>query len=148
MQWCDSRLTSKPPVALPHPSPTTSTTNWSTWRQYHVWSWPRQVLHHRQQFWRWELKTTASGGPGYLSRYSDSLRVGRSGDRIPMEGGEIFRTCPDRPWGPPSLLYSGYRISLQGVKRPGRDVDHPSYLAPKLTFWRRNFLLNFSTLCI
>ena len=25
-------------------------------------------------------------------------------------GGEIFRTCPDRPWGPPSLIYNGYRI--------------------------------------
>ena len=25
-------------------------------------------------------------------------------------GGEIFRTCPDRPWGPYSLLYNGYRI--------------------------------------
>jgi len=24
-------------------------------------------------------------------------------------GGEIFCTCPDRPWGPPSLLYNGYR---------------------------------------
>jgi hypothetical protein len=24
-------------------------------------------------------------------------------------GGEIFRTRPDWPWGPPSLLYSGYR---------------------------------------
>jgi len=21
-------------------------------------------------------------------------------------GGEIFRTCPDWPWGPPSLLYN------------------------------------------
>jgi hypothetical protein len=34
---------------------------------------------------------------------SDWLRAGRSGDRIPV-GGEIFRTRPDRPWGPPSLL--------------------------------------------
>ena len=25
-------------------------------------------------------------------------------------GGEIFRTCPDRPWGPPSLLYNGYWV--------------------------------------
>ena len=25
-------------------------------------------------------------------------------------GGEIFRTRPDRPWGPPSLLYKGYQI--------------------------------------
>jgi hypothetical protein len=23
-------------------------------------------------------------------------------------GGEISRTRPDRPWGPPSLLYNGY----------------------------------------
>jgi hypothetical protein len=25
-------------------------------------------------------------------------------------GGEIFRTRPHRPWGPTSLLYSGYRV--------------------------------------
>jgi hypothetical protein len=56
--------------------------------------------------------------------YSDSLRVGRSGDRIPV-GGEIFRSRPDRLWGPPSLLYNGYRVSFPGVKRPGRGVDHP-----------------------
>jgi hypothetical protein len=38
-------------------------------------------------------------------------------------GGEIFRTCPDRPWGPPSLLYNGYRL-FPGVKeRLGRDAD-------------------------
>ena len=40
-------------------------------------------------------------------------------------GGEIFLTRPDRPWGPPSLLYNGYRVSLPGVKRQGRGVDHP-----------------------
>jgi hypothetical protein len=26
------------------------------------------------------------------------------------DGGEIFRTFPDRPWGLPSLLYNGYRV--------------------------------------
>ena len=31
-------------------------------------------------------------------------------------GGEIFHTCPDRPWGPPSLLYNGYRLFPLGVK--------------------------------
>ena len=37
--------------------------------------------------------------------------------------GEIFRTCPDPPWGPPNLLYNGYRF-FPGVKeRPGRDAD-------------------------
>ena len=38
-------------------------------------------------------------------------------------GGEIFRTCPDRPWGPPSLLYNGYRVFPGGKARPGRDAD-------------------------
>ena len=60
--------------------------------------------------------------PGYFSRYSDWLRAGRSGDRIPV-GGEIFRTCLDRPWGPPSLLYNGYRVFPGGKERPGRDAD-------------------------
>jgi hypothetical protein len=39
-------------------------------------------------------------------------------------GGEIFHTRPVRPWGPPILLYNGYRVSFPGVKRPGRGVDH------------------------
>ena len=29
-------------------------------------------------------------------------------------GGEIFRTRPDRPWGPPSLLYNGYGVYHEG----------------------------------
>jgi len=39
---------------------------------------------------------------------------------------EIFRTCTDRPWGPPSLLYNGYRVFLGGKERPGCDADHSS----------------------
>jgi len=38
-------------------------------------------------------------------------------------GGEIFRTCPDRPCSPPSLLYNGYRVFPGGKQRPGRDAD-------------------------
>ena len=38
-------------------------------------------------------------------------------------GGEIFCTCPDQPWGPPSLLYSGYRLFPGDKQRPGRDAD-------------------------
>jgi hypothetical protein len=33
-------------------------------------------------------------------------------------GGEIFSTRPDRPWGPPSLLYNGYRV-IPGGKAAG-----------------------------
>jgi len=38
-------------------------------------------------------------------------------------GGEIFCTCPDRPWGPPSLLYNGYLDFPGGKDRPERDAD-------------------------
>jgi hypothetical protein len=32
---------------------------------------------------------------------------------------------PDRLWGPPSLLYNGYRGPFSGGKaRPGHDADH------------------------
>jgi hypothetical protein len=55
---------------------------------------------------------------------------------MPMGGGnpggsEIFRTCPDRPWDLPSLLYNEYRVFPGGKERPGRDVD----LSPLLVPW-------------
>jgi hypothetical protein len=48
---------------------------------------------------------------------------GLDGPGIESRWGEIFRTCPDRPWGPPSLLYNGYRVFPGGRMRPGRDDD-------------------------
>ena len=49
---------------------------------------------------------------------------------IESRWGEIFRTCPDRPWGPPSLLFNGYRV-FPGVKeQPGRDTDPSPLLVP------------------
>ena len=48
---------------------------------------------------------------------------GLDGPGIDPGGGEIFRTCPDRPWGLPSLLYNGYRVFPGGKERPGRDAD-------------------------
>jgi hypothetical protein len=38
-------------------------------------------------------------------------------------GSEIFRTCADRPWETPSLLYNGYRVFPGGIKRPGLDAE-------------------------
>ena len=35
-----------------------------------------------------------------------------------------FSARPDRPWGPPSLLYNGYRVFPGGKVRPGRAADH------------------------
>ena len=39
-------------------------------------------------------------------------------------GVEIFRTSPDKPWGPPGLLYNGYRVFPGGKEQPGRDAEH------------------------
>ena len=36
--------------------------------------------------------------------------------------GEIFRTCPDRSWGPPSLVYNEYHVFAGGKEQPGRDA--------------------------
>jgi len=44
----------------------------------------------------------------------------------------IFCTGPDRPWGPFSPLYCGYRVSLPWVKRPGRGVDYSPQLTSRL----------------
>jgi len=46
-------------------------------------------------------------------------------------GGEIFRTRPEWPCSPPSLLYNGYRV-FPGVKRPGCGVTTHPQLLPKL----------------
>jgi len=47
-------------------------------------------------------------------------------------GGEILRTCPDRSFVPPSLLYNGYPVCFPEVKLPGRGVDHPPPSHPKV----------------
>jgi len=37
----------------------------------------------------------------------------------------MFKISPDRPWGPPRLLFSAYQeVPSLGVKRPGREADH------------------------
>jgi hypothetical protein len=48
---------------------------------------------------------------------------GLDGPGIESGGGEIFHTCPDRPWGPPSLQYNGYRVFSGGKERPGLNAD-------------------------
>ena len=40
-------------------------------------------------------------------------------------GGEISLTRTDRPWGPTSFLYKGYRV-FPGVKRTGCGINHSS----------------------
>ena len=64
---------------------------------------------------------SARCGPG--SSVGIATGYGLDGPEIESHWGEIFRTCPDRPSGPPSLLYNGYRFFPGGNERPGRDDD-------------------------
>jgi hypothetical protein len=58
---------------------------------------------------------------GISTRYGWEVRESNPGE------GEIFRTLPNPPWGPPILLYNRYGSS-QGVKWPGVGFDHPHTL--------------------
>jgi len=43
-----------------------------------------------------------------------AIRYGLDGPGWNPGGGEIFRSCPDRPWGSPILLYNVYRVIPEG----------------------------------
>jgi len=51
------------------------------------------------------------------SQYIDSLRAGRSGDRLPV-GARFSAPVQNQLWGLPSLLYNGYRV-FPGGKAAG-----------------------------
>ena len=59
-------------------------------------------------------------GPG--SVVGIATGYGLDGPGIESRWGKIFRTYPDRPWGPPSLLYNGYRVFPGGKERPRHDA--------------------------
>jgi hypothetical protein len=66
-------------------------------------------------------------GPG--SSVGIATDYGLDGRGSNPGGGEIFSQSPDRPWGPPSLLYNGYR-AFPGGRGPGRGADYPPRLGP------------------
>ena len=76
-------------------------------------------------------------------------------NRIPV--GTKFSARPDRPWGPPSLLYNGYRVFPGGKVRPTHPLLVPrswkSRAIPLPTLWatpglwRDRFTFNLVILC-
>jgi len=66
----------------------------------------------------------------------DSLRTGRSGDRIPVR--TRFSTPVQTGPGDNPASYTMGSASFPGVKRPERSVNHPPLLAPRLKKEYRN----------
>jgi hypothetical protein len=62
------------------------------------------------------------GGPG--SSVGITTDYGLDGPGIESPVVARYSARPDRPWGPPSLLYNGYRVIPGGKVRPGRAADH------------------------
>jgi hypothetical protein len=50
-------------------------------------------------------------------------------------GDEILRTRPDRPRGPPSLLYNGYQVFPREYSSWDMNLNTHPHLAPLLTVW-------------
>jgi len=62
------------------------------------------------------------GGPG--SSVGIATDYGLDGPGNESRWGARLSARPDRPWGPPSLLYNGYRVFPGGTVRPERAADH------------------------
>ena len=68
-------------------------------------------------------------GPG--SVVGIATGYGLDGPGFESRWGEIFRTSPDRPWGPPSLLHKEYRVFPWGKARPGCNAEPSPLLVPR-----------------
>jgi hypothetical protein len=79
------------------------------------------VLH--TQVYSQLMAHSVSNAPIFSNHGPDSsvsipTDYGLDGPGIESRWGKIFRTHPDRPWGPPSLLYNGYWV-FPGGKAAG-----------------------------
>lgn len=88
-------------------------------------------MHHRMQTsYEYEMHSGViqflQFRPQQIFRFllDDSLQAGWSRERN-LAGREIYCARPDRPRGPTSFLYNGYRVTLLVVKRPGHGADQP-----------------------
>jgi hypothetical protein len=61
-------------------------------------------------------------GPG--STVGIATGYGLDGPGIESRWGTRLSARPDRPWGPPSLLYNEYRVLPGGKVRTGHAADH------------------------
>jgi hypothetical protein len=84
----------------------------------------------------WELA-------GMISRYSNLLRTGRFGDRIPVEA-RFFASVQTGPGAHPSSCAMCTR-SFQGVNRTQRGVNHPP---PSSTKVKERVIIPLLPVCV
>jgi hypothetical protein len=90
---------------------------------------PRVILFRWSKdgrgLWRvWERRNSSCRLVPYKMGH-EATRYGLDGPRIESRRRPDSPHPPDLPWGPPNLLYNGYRMSFSGVKQTGRGSDHP-----------------------
>jgi hypothetical protein len=78
---------------------------------------------NKQRLFPYAALLVCDCGPGWLSRYCDSLRDGRSGDRIPL--GARFSTPVQTGSEAHLAPCTMGTVSSTGVNWPGRGFDHP-----------------------
>ena len=92
---------------------------------------PGRVVYPGTHYTKWQYcifdRLSSRCGPGSVVGIATGYGLEGSGIESRV-GGETLSTCPDRPWGPPSLLYNEYRVFPGGKELPRRDADpsHPS----------------------
>ena len=74
------------------------------------------------------------------SSVSIEIWYGLGGPGIESRWGESFRSRPDWPWGPHSLLYNGYRVYIPGVKQSSSSAEvkekvEPYHYSPSGPLW-------------
>ena len=81
------------------------------------------VARLTELFWATFYKVTqaAQCGPGSVVGIATGYRL--DGPGIESRWGQDFPHLSRPLWGPPSLLYSGYRVFPRGKEQPGHDTD-------------------------
>ena len=82
---------------------------WGGWISQYIWD--ITIIAHLDS-------PTQNNVVGWDNSVGIATRYGLDGPGSNPGGGEIFRTCLDRPWSPPSLLFNGYRV-FPGGKAAG-----------------------------
>jgi hypothetical protein len=72
--------------------------------------------------WRWGLSSKYCPAWAGIAQSVQWIAMGFTVRGTNPGEGEILHTRPDRPWGPPGLLYNWCRVFYPGIKQPGRGV--------------------------